>query len=85
MVLLTCDFDINFALMSSLANELIAAFVLQQQQRVCGGGNGAVAVLRPRLSLEPITYEQLVRDWLLLNLSLLLLMLLLMLLLLAHN
>ena len=50
MVLLTCDFDINFALMSSLANEFIAACV-QQQQRVCGGGNGAVAVLRPRLSL----------------------------------
>ena len=51
MVLLTCDFDINFALMSSLANEFIAACVQQQQQRVCGGGNGAVAVLRPRLSL----------------------------------
>ena len=52
MVLLTCDFDINFALMSSLANDFIAACVWQQQQRVCGGGNGAVAVLRPRLSLS---------------------------------
>ena len=43
MVLLTCDFDINLALMSSLANELIAACAaaaaarLRRRQRRGGG------------------------------------------------
>ena len=34
MVLLTCDFDIILALMSSLANELISALVQRQQRRL---------------------------------------------------
>ena len=46
MVLLTCDSDINLALMSSSATEVTAAR-LQRQQRVCSGGSGAVAVSPP--------------------------------------
>ena len=55
MVLLTCDFDINPALMSSLANELIAARVQRAAEAAAAsysGGSGAVAVLHPRLSLS---------------------------------
>ena len=48
MVLLTCDFDINFALMSSLANGFIAACAAAARLR---RRHGAVAVLRPGLSL----------------------------------
>ena len=44
MVLLTCDSDINLALMSSSANEVT--------ERVCSGGSCVVAVLRPRLNLR---------------------------------
>ena len=55
MVLLTCDFDINFALMSSLANEFIAACAaaaaaarLRRRQRRGGGAP-------PTTQSEPIT------------------------------
>ena len=44
MVLLTCDSDINLALMSSSANEVT--------ERVRSGGSGAVAVSPPTLNLR---------------------------------
>ena len=53
MVLLTCDSDINLALMSSSANEVIEARVQRQQRRQRRGGG----VSAHDTTYQPITYE----------------------------
>ena len=65
MVLLTCDSDINLALMSSSATEVTAARLQRQQRR--GGGVSA-----HDSTYEPITYELLLLPLMLLLVLLLL-------------
>ena len=71
MVLLTCDFDINFALMSSLAYEFIAACAaaaaaarLRRRQRRSGGAPPRTQPLSQSRTSSCDVRAAVVRDWL---------------------